>query len=133
LVAGALLGLSGGFLAPMPATAYADVVAGAARAAVVAGPAAPITGYVTRTVVVVAGDGVDFLNADSVFHDVVSTDVDGSGRPLFRSASSGDMIATVRRMPVVGVESLPPGVYSFRCTPHASMTGSLVVQGAGPS
>jgi len=100
------------------------------RAAVVAGPAAPLTGYITRTVIVIAGSGADFLNADSVYHDVVANDRDASGVPLFRSATTGDTVGSVKRMAINGVEALPPGTYPFHCTPHASMTGSLVVLAA---
>ena len=94
------------------------------RATVATGPQAATAGYATRTVVVRAGSGADFLNADNAGHDVVSEAKDANAQRLFRSA----VVGTGKTTPIVGVEGLAPGTYTFFCSVHSTMRGSLVVQ-----
>jgi plastocyanin len=92
--------------------------------AVVAGPAAQNAGYVNRVVVLTAGSSLDFQNADTAFHDVTSSTRDASGNPLFKSAT----IFLPEKVPVTGVEALAAGTYSFYCSVHPNMQGTLAVQ-----
>jgi plastocyanin len=109
-------------------TAYAlpDVApAPAAQGEVVAGPAATLAGFATRTAVVSHGSTAEFVNLDSVPHNVRSEQADPvTNRPVFASTD----VATGERTPIDGVSSLSPGTYGFYCAAHPGMTGSLVVR-----
>jgi len=91
---------------------------------IVAAPGAANTGYATPVAVVSAGDPLDFVGMDPASpHDVVSGSIGDDGKPLFRSGLVG--VGSTR---VVGVELLPPGDYTYFCSLHAAMSGTLVVQ-----
>jgi outer membrane protein assembly factor BamB/plastocyanin len=82
------------------------------------GPGAQSYGYLTPIVSINQGDSLSYLNADAVKHNVSSPD------GLFRSelADGGTSV------PVVGVEKLKPGEYTFLCEPHPNMKGTLTVR-----
>ena len=120
------------------------LVAPAAHAAVaVAGPGAASTGYATPIVVTPQGAPLTFVNGDIADHTVTAEatlprrvarktsyckSYGVRSCPLFTSGvvpagESGD---------VVGVNRAKPGrEYEFSCQIHGSMTGTLVVAGAG--
>jgi plastocyanin len=75
------------------------------------------------------GDHLRLTNADAVPHDVTARDTDDSGEPLF----SSELVSGGGSAPVNGVEDLAPGSYSFYCTIHAQMAGTLAVGAAGPT
>ena len=108
--------------------------------AVVSGPAGQFYGYATPAMVVQPDGTLDYANFDIVQHDVVhDVGADGIANkkkdkwcrefkkkecPLFWSprASLGQTVA------VLGLQNLAPGeVYTFFCTLHPGMKGSLVV------
>lgn len=69
------------------------------------------------------GEGLTLLTLDNGVHDVTSFDTGPDG-PLFRSDTIAKAGSTAK---VRGVESLPPGAYSFYCSVHMGMHGSLNV------
>jgi len=83
---------------------------------VVAGPGAVVTTYATPVVTIQHGQALSFTNLDVPQHDVQGN---GFGSPL---------ISTGQSTPVTGVDKLPPGSYSFTCSLHRNMTGTLIVQ-----
>jgi plastocyanin len=106
---------------------------------VVSGPAGQFYGYATPAMVVQPGGTLSYANFDIVEHDVVhDVGEDGIANkkkdkwcrafkkgecPLFWSprASLGETVA------VKGLQNLTPGeVYTFFCTLHPGMQGSLV-------
>jgi plastocyanin len=109
---------------PLPAPAIA-----------VAGPGAFAAGFATRVVVVVEGQSLQFASADAAPHNLTSVattlkrvKVGKRYRavrvPLF---ASGD-VQMVGTSEVLGVSTLKPGSYVFRCTVHpTTMTGQLQV------
>lgn len=107
--------------------------------AVVSGPGAAITGYATPAAIAHAGMSLQYLNADSDIHNVVSnaygsdtnpwcaTHGYAKGKcPLFRSEDFG----LGQYGEVAGVAALRAGSsYGFFCSYHAtSMKGTLQVQ-----
>lgn len=102
----------------------------------VAGPGGWVSTYASQAVAVEAGGALTFLNADVMYHNVVSV-VPGPDTqpwctlylptrpcPLLWSVTTGGFGETT---PVLGLENLEPGtVYSFYCEPHPGMTGRLV-------
>ena len=103
---------------------------GSARGLVVAGPGSAFTTYATPVAVVTAGGDAQFVNADVAQHDVVADDtvVDSVGevRPVFSSA----LIGTGMSAAIQGVDQLAPGSYTFHCSLHSNMTGTLTVMPA---
>ena len=114
-----------GVAAPAPEPAFA----------VLSGPFGQSFGYLTRVAVVPVGGQLLLANADVMLHDVVAMDAYGpddqpwcglfeEGRcPLFYSelARFGEVV------PVHGTEQLQAGsTYTFYCTIHHSMIGTLV-------
>jgi outer membrane protein assembly factor BamB/plastocyanin len=95
-----------------------------ASPAVVAGPGGASTGYATPAMVAFAGGSLTFLNMDIVQHDVTATDKGPDGRPLFQSK----LIGLGETAPVSGVEKLKAGSYTFFCSIHPGMKGTLAVQ-----
>jgi FtsP/CotA-like multicopper oxidase with cupredoxin domain len=81
-------------------------------------------GYTTRVAVEPQGTPLTFYNLDQLSHTVTSVDRDGDGRPLFDTLAAAGSAPTV-----AGVERLRAGSYSFFCSFHPNMSGTLVVQG----
>jgi plastocyanin len=89
----------------------------------VAGPA-PLT-YATKDITIDQGDTITFENKDTsgAMHDVTA-DKDGSdGKPIFKSA----LLDQNKSGPVAGVEFLTTGDYTFHCSVHPFMQGTLHV------
>jgi plastocyanin len=113
-------------------------------------PQAKIYGYATPVIVVEPGEEVTFTNIDIEMHDVVQ-DVaadgvgakkrmpwckkskkkhhgghsHGGGCPLFWTP----LISLGKTTPVYGLENVKSGeTYTFLCTIHHGMTGTLVVR-----
>jgi plastocyanin len=89
----------------------------AAGNTVIAGPGAVVTTYATPTVTIQHGQSLNFTNLDVPQHDVQSN-TGSFGSALISTGQSG---------PVTGVDKLVPGSYSFYCSLHRNMTGTLVV------
>ena len=105
------------------ATAAAQPTRLVRRSAVAAGPFAFATNYATPVAVVPQGGTLTFGSADIAPHDVV--EVVGAGQtPRF----SSPRIGLGQTADVSGVSALAPGQYSFHCTLHANMTGTLIVR-----
>ena len=85
---------------------------------VATGPGATSYGYLTPFVTIGKGGTVSYINADSVRHNVSSTD------GLFRS----ELADTGETVTVAGTEKLNPGTYQFFCEPHPGMKGQLIVR-----
>jgi FtsP/CotA-like multicopper oxidase with cupredoxin domain/plastocyanin len=125
-------------LLPLLALVAAAVVHPAAAApgdvggVVVVGPGGATLGYATRVTASPQGTPVTFYNADQLAHTVTAVDRDADGRPLFDSSTLPGSTITV-----AGADRLRAGSYSFFCSFHPNMTGTLVVQGGsggiGPS
>jgi outer membrane protein assembly factor BamB len=93
--------------------------------AILAGPGASSTGYATPAMVTRVGGPLSFLNLDIVQHDVVADDPGPDGRPLFRTK----LIGFGESAPVEGLDRVQSGqTYSFYCSVHPGMRGSLAVQ-----
>jgi plastocyanin len=115
LVAGAMLAMAG--LLAVPAVA--------ADHTIMAGPA-PLT-YATKDVTMDQGDTVTFKNDDQALHDVTADTKDSAGKPIFKS----ETIEGGKSAPVKGVEFLTTGDYSFYCSVHPFMQGTLHVTANG--
>lgn len=112
-------------------------VALAATAILIAVPAAlaggqvsavPRDRFATRTVVIAQGQVAVLHNSDTNRHNVTSTgSVAGSGAPLFVSRTIGRGQSSA----INGTQYLRSGHYSFICSLHSFMTGTLVVTRAG--
>ena len=117
------------------------------RPGAIALPQAKVSGYATPIIVVTKGEEITFTNLDTDLHDVVQdTEKDGFGAkkmmrwceprgghehdhgeacPLFWTGLIG-LGDTTR---ILGLKNLEAGkTYSFFCTRHHGMKGSLVVQ-----
>jgi plastocyanin len=96
----------------------------AGEATVFAGPGAAQLGYLTTTATVPAGGSLVFTNYDILMHDVTSTDRAPDGGPLF----STPLIGFGQSATAEGLDRLQPGhSYSFFCSLHANMRGTLTV------
>ena len=73
--------------------------------------------------VVPQGGTLTFGSSDVAAHDVVEA-VGPGQTPRF----SSPLIGLGQTEDVSGVSTLAPGQYSFRCTLHANMTGTLIVR-----
>jgi plastocyanin len=100
----------------------------------VSGPQGATVGFATPTVLSVQGQGLTLLNADTVGHTITSTATKAKrvkfGKryytlriPLFDSGN----VSPLATGDVKGVGSLKPGTYTFYCSAHTGMKGSLVV------
>jgi len=94
---------------------------------VFANPGGSSSGYTPRTPISPAGNLVELTNLDQMDHDITSVERRADGRPLFASAFA----AARETVPVVGTDTLPPGMYPFICSLHSAMTGELVVVEGG--
>jgi plastocyanin len=104
-----------------PASGVAGAGAGAVR--VVAGPSAATVGYATRVAVMKKGTAAEFRNLDLPQHDVVAVKRGSNGAPLFRSP----LTPLGQQTQIVGAAKLAAGTYSFFCSLHPNMKGTLRV------
>ncbi|MBW3583986.1 MAG: hypothetical protein KY455_12910 [Euryarchaeota archaeon] len=101
---------------------------------VVAGPGAWLTTYATPAVAVEQGGSLSFTNSDLLHHDVVSREKGVDDAPWCSGYATGDcplfwspLIGLGETTPVVGLEETTPGTaYTYYCTLHPNMTGTLV-------
>lgn len=120
--------------------------AAASAATIVSGPQASTINYLNPDVVIAPGETLELANYDMVGHDITSADMfqpEGRKCPkgrkgrkcrkrhpkpppelLFRS----DLIGFGETSTVTGTERLEPGrTYSYFCSLHLSMTGTVSV------
>lgn len=71
-----------------------------------------------RDLVVLEGTKITWTNMDSVAHDVVSDTNAWAASPLLNKGES------------FSVTLLSEGTYSYDCTPHSFMTGTIIVKKA---
>lgn len=110
------------------------VVAAVALLATSVTPCHAVDGYVTAVgmrflnadVTITQGSRLTFANADVAPHNVVA-EATGRGGPLFASETA----TTGQTKNVAGVERLKPSTYTFLCTLHPSMRGTLTVTAPG--
>ncbi|HET6817327.1 MAG TPA: multicopper oxidase domain-containing protein [Mycobacteriales bacterium] len=94
--------------------------------AVVAGPGGAVTGYYSKVVVITQGMPLTFVNLDELAHTVTSVAKDANGSPLFNGNALPGTTSTI-----AGADKLAPGTYSFYCSFHPNMQGTLIVEGSG--
>lgn len=107
---------------------------------VLTGPAAQFYGYTAPVIATQKGGQVTYANLDIAFHNVVQdTKADGvagsNKKPWCSSYKKGEcpvfwtkQIGVGQQTEVLGLESVKPGkTYTFFCTLHPGMRGSLVV------
>jgi plastocyanin len=115
------------------AAAAALATAGALWAAPALGDATISAGpvpdtYANTDVTIDQGQTLTFQNGDqTAFHDVTADQKDSDGKPLFAS----DTIEGGKSSPVRGVEFLTTGDYTFHCSVHNFMTGTVHVTANG--
>lgn len=123
-----LLAVSAVLLVPVGAGAAMEPATGA----IVAGPGGATLGYTSKVALEPQGAALTFYNLDQLAHTVTAVDRDATGRPLFSGSALPGTTATIFR-----AETLRAGSYSFFCSFHPNMSGTLVVQGGsggvGPS
>jgi plastocyanin len=101
-------------------------------------PQGSTLGFATPQLVAVQGQGLSFLNADTMNHTLTSlatkvVKLKYAGKvyvtkvPLFDSG----VVASAAQVDVKGVSGLKPGTYQFWCSMHTGMKGTLTVQPAG--
>ena len=116
---------------------------------VVTVPGSIYFGYLPPVVIVEKGGTLTYSNLDSAEHDFVQdVEADGFGGPkkapwCKKMAASGDdhhhshgcpafytpLLASGESAPVEGLENVKSGVsYTFFCTKHHNMTGTLIVR-----
>jgi hypothetical protein len=114
--------------------AASALTAPAAEPAIVSLPGAWLTQYATPVMVVQAHSPLDALNLDIMYHDVVADQAGPGDRPWCANFEVGrcpvfwSRLANLgEEVPVLGVDTAPAGTYTFHCTKHEGMTGTLVV------
>jgi spore coat protein A, manganese oxidase len=115
--------LSGVLRAPRPPEAAAEAVT-----TIVIQPGGFASTYSPKSVSVQRGGVLKIVNKDSMTHSVTSVAVDSEGDPLFDVVVAGGSTGSL-----VVPQSLSAGRYSFYCTFHPNMRGTLVVTGKGGS
>ena len=114
---------------------------------VLTGPAAKFWGYATPVVVISKGEELTYTNFDVEKHDVVQdVEADGFGGPKkmpWCKEEKGhehghdhgcpvfwsDLIGLQQTTKVLGLQNVKPGTtYSFMCTLHHGMKGTLIVR-----
>jgi FtsP/CotA-like multicopper oxidase with cupredoxin domain/plastocyanin len=81
-------------------------------------------GYTTKVAVEPQGTPLTFYDLDQLAHTVTAVDRDADGKPLFNGGALPGSTTVIE-----GVDKLRAGSYSFFCSFHPNMTGTLVVQG----
>jgi spore coat protein A, manganese oxidase len=97
-----------------------------AAVTIVIKPGGIVSGYSPSSVTVEQGGVLKIVNQDSMVHTVTSVVADANGDPLF-DVSVGPHSSNVLVVPT----TLAAGKYSFYCTRHPNMRGTLVVTGEG--
>jgi FtsP/CotA-like multicopper oxidase with cupredoxin domain len=83
-------------------------------------------GYATKVVTISQGGTLSVVNLDSAEHTVTADAVGSKGNALFdRWVEPGQTVT------IPNASKLAAGTYTFHCTFHPSMTGTLIVEG-GP-
>jgi plastocyanin len=80
--------------------------------------------YVPGDLRMTAGSKLTFTNADAAPHNVIA-DATGRSGPIFGSA----LVTAGQSAEVKGVDKLKPATYTFYCSLHPQMRGSLIVTG----
>ena len=84
--------------------------------------------FASRTLTIAQGQVAVLRNTDIDMHNVTSDALGPGGRaPLFASATIG----TGKSAAIVGTQYLRSGRYTFSCTLHPFMQGTLIVTHAG--
>jgi plastocyanin len=83
--------------------------------------------FLTTAVTIAQGEQVTFHNTDLATHDVTSDAAGPDGAPLFDSAQIGLNKTAV----VEGTQYLKTGTYTFFCSIHPFMKGTLTVSSDG--
>ncbi len=107
---------------------------------VTSGPGSQFYGYTAPVIVIEKGGAVTYVNLDIAMHNVVqdpaADGIAGSNKqPWCRSYKKGQcplfwtkQIAVGQQTEVLGLDKIEPGAsYTFFCTLHESMRGTLVV------
>jgi plastocyanin len=89
--------------------------------------AAPSNRYTTTLVEIDQGERLVFRNNDVAAHDVTAEPKGADGKPLF----STPLINRGEQADVAGAEYLTTGEYTYFCTAHQNMRGTLRVNTAG--
>jgi plastocyanin len=89
--------------------------------------AAPSNRYTTTLVEIEQGERVVFRNNDIAAHDVTAEAKGADGKPLF----STPLINRGEQADVAGAEYLTTGEYTFFCTAHQNMKGTVRVNTSG--
>jgi spore coat protein A len=116
----AALAITVPLLVPFGAQAAPGDVGGA----IVVGPGGATLGYASKVTVEPQGTPLTFYNGDQLAHTVTAVDRGSDGRPLF----NGNALATTTSI-IAGVDKLRAGSYTFFCSFHPNMAGTLIVQG----
>lgn len=111
-------------VAPMLVPLGAGAAPGDVGGSIVAGPGGATLGYTSKVAVEPQGTPLTFYNLDQLAHTVTAVDRDADGRPLFSGNALPGSTSTI-----AGVERLRAGSYTFFCSFHPNMSGTLVVQG----
>jgi plastocyanin len=116
----ACLAIAVPLVVPMGASAQPGDVGGS----IVAGPGGATLGYASKVTVEPQGTPLTFYNLDELAHTVTAVDRGPDGRPLFNGNALPESTSTI-----AGVDKLRAGSYTFFCSFHPNMSGTLVVQG----
>lgn len=105
---------------------------------VATGPGGFALGYATPVVVARAGGSLTYINADVAPHDVVSDEYGPGDQPWCRNYPLNkcpmiwsNLISLANSTPVLGLDNAVPGAtYTFTCSLHPNMQGTLVISPA---
>lgn len=106
-----------------------------ATPSVVVLPGGWLTQYATPVLAIPPGGALDLYNVDVMYHDVVSHEVGPADQPWCANFETGScplfwtrLAGLGEQVPVLGLEhARPGGTYTFYCTKHNGMQGTLVV------